>query len=469
MVVRPEIRVRSRPRIDGVRLRRLRETRVRRRAASTETATRGVARPLLQFAVTGLAALVLVGVAGAFVLRQRAMSNSVADAKAFAHVVAEGIVEPNLADGVLAGRPADRARLDHALAGVLGHRVVRVKLWSSDGRVVYSDEPRLIGSRFPLDGDERAALRDGRALAQVSDLSKPENRFERAFGDQLLEVYHPVKTPAGTPLLFETYLRVSGLAASGRAVWLAFLPVLLAALIVLWLVQAPLAWSLARQVHSAHRERERLLRQAVDASTVERRRIAADLHDGVVQDLAGVALGISVAATRLPPEVAPAQRQAIRAFGASTRRAMRRLRSLLVEIYPPNLGSVGLEHALVDLASTTAAEDTEVAVEVPDQLALPHKVEALLFRAAQEALRNVALHAEARRAIVTVGTQNGHAFLVVDDNGRGFSREQLEARQAEGHVGLRLLTDLAQTAGGALDLDSAPGRGTRVRIEVPVA
>src|SRR5262249_10620544 len=152
------------------------------------------------------------------------------------------------------------------------------------GRIVYSDEPRLVGMRFPLDRDELDAAAQDRPLAEVSDLSKPENRFERGLGDQLLEVYYPVKAPDGTQLLFETYLRLSGLAARGRTVWLAFLPVLLAALIVLWLIQAPLAWSLARRVHNAQRERERLLLRAVDASTAERRRIAADLHDGVVQD-----------------------------------------------------------------------------------------------------------------------------------------------------------------------------------------
>jgi len=445
-----------------------RGTRIRSTAAPSESATRAVAWPLFQFGVTGLLALVLVGVAGAFVLRQRAMSNSVEDATAFAHAIAEGVVEPNLTSRSLLEGPAERARLDRAFAGILGDRVVRVKLWTLDGRIVYSDEPRLIGSRFGLDGDELAAVRNDRPISEVSDLSKPENRFERALGDQLLEVYYPVKTPDRSPLLFETYLRLSGLAASGHAVWLAFLPVLLVALIVLWLIQAPLAWSLARRVHGAQRERERLLLRAVDASTAERRRIAADLHDSVVQDLAGVALGISAAASRLPPEVAPEHREAIRAFGANTRRAMRRLRSLLLQIYPPNLETVGLGHALVDLAATTTGEHTEVTVDVSDQLTLPHEVEALFFRAAQEALRNVARHAGARHALVSVSRRNGHALLLVDDDGRGFSRDQLEARQAAGHVGLRLLADLAQTVGGELDLDSAPGHGTRLRIEVPV-
>ena len=153
---------------------------------SSDSATRAVAWPLLQFGVTGLVALVLVGFAGAFVLRQRATSNSVDDAKSFAHAVADGIVEPNLARRSLLERPATRARLDHALSGVLGDRVVRVKLWTPGGRIVYSDERRLIGLHFGLDGGELAALQNGRPVAEVSDLSKPENRFERTFVDRLL-------------------------------------------------------------------------------------------------------------------------------------------------------------------------------------------------------------------------------------------------------------------------------------------
>lgn len=72
------------------------------------------------------------------------------------------------------------------------------KIWARDGRIVYSDEPRLIGSSYPLGAD---------------DLARPENRFERGQGD-VYEVYTGVRTPNGTPLLFETYQRSSSLVAS---------------------------------------------------------------------------------------------------------------------------------------------------------------------------------------------------------------------------------------------------------------
>ena len=86
----------------------------------------------------------------------------------------------------------------------------------------------------------------------------PENRYERQFG-KLLEVYLPIRQPSGNALLFEAYYRYEAVAASGRKVWRSFAPVALGALIVLELVQIPLAWSLAARLR--HRQRERDERQ----------------------------------------------------------------------------------------------------------------------------------------------------------------------------------------------------------------
>src|SRR5205807_4874755 len=101
---------------------------------------------------------------------------------------------------------------------VLSPDVVRVKIWTPAGRILYSDEPRLIGDVFPLEPEERDAIRAGKVAAAVSDLSKPENRFERSHG-KLLEVYLPVHAADGQPLLYENYLRFSSIAANSRRVW----------------------------------------------------------------------------------------------------------------------------------------------------------------------------------------------------------------------------------------------------------
>jgi DNA-binding NarL/FixJ family response regulator len=239
-------------------------------------------RLFVQFALSGLAAMLIVALAATIVLRRAGETESVRDARRLTEVLGRSVVEPNLTDGVVSGNRTQLAAFDRLVhARVLRSPVVRVKLWTSRGRIVYSDEPRLIGARYPLGDDEIAALRGNGVEAGISDLSAPENRYERR-QDKLLEVYMPVHTQSGRPLLFEAYLRFSDVAASGRKVWLAFLPAVFAALLMLWLLQLPIAVRLARRVRRAHAEREALLLRALNASDTERRTIAADLHDGVV-------------------------------------------------------------------------------------------------------------------------------------------------------------------------------------------
>jgi signal transduction histidine kinase len=334
-----------------------------------------------------------------------------------------------------------------------------VKIWSGDGRIVYSDEPRLIGAVYPLGEDERDVLVSGETEAELSDLDEPENRFERGQGD-LYEVYTRVRTPDGTPLLFETYQRGSSLVARGRDVWLPFAVPVLASLVLLWLVQVPLAWRLAARLRRSQLERESLLVRAVEASADERRRIAADLHDGVVQNLAGVSYSLSATASTAPPELG----STLNAAAAETRQALRELRSLLVEIYPAELQREGLQSALEDLLAPCAAKGLETQLEVEDG-ELPDDVERLFFRAAQEALRNVVKHADADRVEVEVTRLDGMATLRVEDDGSGFV---VDNRPEGAHFGLRVLRDLVREVGGDLRIDSKPGRGTVVCVDVEV-
>jgi signal transduction histidine kinase len=333
-----------------------------------------------------------------------------------------------------------------------------VKIWDRTGRIVYSDEPRLIGARYPMSADDLAAFRARRVSAEVSDLSKPENRFERSFG-RLLEVYLPIRTASGTPLRYEAYYRSSFISARGSRIFRQFAPVMLGALILLAAIQLPLAWRLARRVQTGQDERERLLQQAIDASDAERRRIARDLHDGVVQDLAGVSYSLSAAAEGAPEPYGAE----LRAAAAETRQGIGQLRTLLVEIYPPELQRAGLEAALGDLASSARARGIETSLEVQPELELRPETEALFFRVAQEALRNSVRHARAQHVRIEVGRRDGRARLLVADDGRGFNPD---VDRTSGHFGLTMLADLVADAGGVLDVDSEPGRGTQVSAEV---
>jgi two-component system, NarL family, sensor kinase len=206
-----------------------------------------------------------------------------------------------------------------------------------------------------------------------------------------------------------------------------------------------------------------LLRRAVASSDLERRRIAADLHDGPLQRLASLSFDLHGEAEMLQPAGAPAG-VALRAGADQARDTIRELRALLVDIYPPTLREEGLAFAIGDVAAALTAAGTSADVDIPEALDISYEVEALLFRVAQEALRNVRSHADARHVEVSVRHERGTARLVVIDDGRGFVPA---GEQREGHFGLRLMEDLARDAGGELRIDSAVGRGTRVTLEVP--
>lgn len=426
------------------------------------------AREVAKFVVASLIAVAIFVAASVPVLRHIGRDEAIRDARGVARLAAAGVVEPNLLNGVLEGDPAALSLMDTVVQErVLSESIVRVKIWSEDGRILYSDEPRLIGQRYPLDEEERAALVTGDVDAELSDLSRPENRFERQEGE-LLEVYTRVRTPNGTPVLFELYERFDSVVASGRRVWLAFLPALLGVLLLLWLAHLPLAYRLARRVERGHEEREVLLRRTLDASNDERRRIAGELHDGVVQDLAGTSYALSAAATGPAARDDAALATTLREAAAVTRASMQRLRELLVAIHPPNLAVAGLEAALADVVAPLARKGVEVEVHVPPLPPLEREAQELIYRAAREAVRNVLEHADAKHVRITVEGLDGRARLIVADDGTGFSSEERARRREEGHVGLSLLEELAAHAGATIELRSAPGEGTELVLEVGV-
>lgn len=450
-------------------LERLRELRRRVRSAGDPDRPTSVPAAVAVFAAAGLAAVVLVGVGAAAILRSTTEREAIRHAKELTRLGGEGIVGPSITPALLRGSAHARARLDRTVrAHVLRDPVVRVKLWRPDGGIVYSDEPRLVGRRFPLRGEERTALRDGVVEAEASDLTRPENRFERG-RSRLLEVYLPLRTAGGRSLLYEEYLRFAAVAESGRRQWLALSPALIGALIVLELAQIPLAWSLAARLRRRQEEREALLQGAIESSDRERRRIARGLHDGVVQDLAGVSYTLDAAGDGLGRGDAAAARDAVREAAGATRGSIRSLRALLVDLHPPSLAREGLAAAVGDLAAALGARGVvEVDVRIPAETGLDPATETLLFQAAREGLRNVAKHAGATSVAVSLARENGHATLAVADDGRGFDPGAPAAAGGE-HLGLGLLADLAGEAGGRLEVDSRPGRGTRVAIEVPAS
>jgi signal transduction histidine kinase len=416
--------------------------------------------PVVRFLLGSLAAMAVVVVGLFFALRSVTIKDSERATRERVRLEGAVVEEAGLTDGVLHGDRAALARLDAVVRRrVKSASIVRVKVWSRDGTILYSDERRLDGRHFGLSDEEMALFANGRADAEISDLTKPENRFERQDG-KLLEAHTAIRTPNGTPVLFEIYQRFGSVSASAAALLRKLVLPLLGGLLVLLLIQLPLVASLARRLQRGHAERERLLTSAIESSERERRRIASDLHDGVVQDLAGVAFGLAPlaedAARRGAGEEAGALREAI----GRLRAGVREMRTLLVAIHPPSLETTGLEAALHDLLSPLEAEGIATELHVED--GVPES-EALVYRVAREALRNVQAHAGATRVRVEVSRRG----LVVADDGRGFAPDERARRGEAGHVGLTLLEGLVREADGRLDVRSRPGEGTTVELVMP--
>jgi signal transduction histidine kinase len=440
-----------------------------------------VARALVQHAVVSVLALVVVGATAAIVCVRVVQSQALRQAEGGGEVVATRVVAPLVNQGVYVADPNALTALDDRVRiRKSGSTIQRVKVWSADGVILYSDDPRLIGQRYPLAPDDQAVLDNGGVASDVSDLTKSENVLDRGFGKSL-EVYVGARDTEGRPILVETYFTADRLKADEAALIRRIIPVVLAALLVLGLLLVPLAYSLARRVARYERERQAMIRLAVEASSAERRRVAGELHDGVIQDLAGVGYALTALDTQIaglgnsngngangssaPP---------IGALRATLRTAQRlvhddvlALRELTGMQYAADSGAADPEAALRVIADGVREEGTPVEMVVGELPDLPAAHRAALIRVGREALRNAAKHAPGAHVTLELGTEGETAVVTVSDDGPGFD-PTAALGPVDGHIGLALLTDAAEGVGGRLDLRSRPGRGTSVKLAVPI-
>lgn len=435
--------------------------------ARTEDNELGPRRIGLTVAVGAVVVLVVVSILGVLAARTLAERQSVNDAANTVDLLAEAVVQPALRDSIATGDPAAVALLAAAVHDALvGSSVVRVKLWTSDGRIVYSDESRLVGRQFALDAEQSAVFERPRTEAEISSLDGPENEFERGQG-KLLEAYRPVWTPNGTPLLFETYSPYDEVRDRTSQLWRGFAGVTISSLLLFTALMVPLLWQLMTRVRAAQRQREALLQRAVDASADERQRIAGTLHDGVVQELAGASFALSGAAARAEALEDEQLGTDVRRVAATLRDSISGLRTLLVDIYPETLETAGLLDVLSDLASTLRSRNIEVHLDLPQEdPGLGAENDRLVFRIVHECFQNVQRHSGAANLWLRLAREGDGYVVEISDDGVGFDPAAVLARPEEGHFGLRVLADVAGREGAELSLSSAPGAGCRWRLRL---
>ena len=217
---------------------------------------------------------------------------------------------------------------------------------------------------------------------------------------------------------------------------------------------------LLERLEANEREFRRLGRAVWRVQEDERRRLARDLHDGIGQNLTALKHRLAQLEGELPPE----HRGRVQAAMALCHDTLEDTRQMSRLLRPPILDDLGLEPALRWLArSVGEAAGIEVELEAGDLPTLDGDLQTLLFRVAQEALNNVAKHAQARRVLVRLVQRGPVLLLDVADDGRGF-----EPSPASGGSGLGGMRERVRLYGGKLELHSAAGEGTRLRVTVPL-
>jgi signal transduction histidine kinase len=220
------------------------------------------------------------------------------------------------------------------------------------------------------------------------------------------------------------------------------------------------------RVRSQHRASElaevrgRLVTEIVATEEHERKRLAEALHDGAMQNV--VTAGYDVDASM----VSDGESKRLRRARGAISDALRQLRFIVQELHPIVLEAAGLTVALERLcADYSERSKADYVLDVRREVEGPH--DRLLFELARELVGNASRHARAGRIDVSVRLEDGELVLVVADDGRGMRAGSPAAAVRAGHIGIASCAERVEVAGGRLDIDTAPGKGTTVTARLP--
>jgi signal transduction histidine kinase len=417
------------------------------------------------FVVIALLAVGAVSAGTVVVSEHIAERNAVDEAKRTAIRVARHVVAPVLTEA-LAGVPDRWEHLDRQVDQRLSDGSIEsVTVWSPPGEVVFSSEQTVDGLATDPVRELHQAW-EGTVVAQFAETPGGPSAVPAAAGTgPELEVYVPL-TIAAQPLAVEIRVSHEGIERQAAVLEGEMIPLTVGSLLLLQVVQVPIAVWLVRRVRRHEVERTDLLARVHTASERERRAIASDVHDGPVQELAGVSYALSALRASVPAD----RQGTVDRLVSSVREAVGSLRRLIVDLYPPDLSGPGLAPAVDDLADRLRAQGVAVTLTAEPLPDLAPEVVAAVYRSAKEALVNAEKHACAASVWIDLALVDREGTpavrLEISDDGVGLGAADAGSG-VSGHLGLRMLRERAADLGGRALVGERPGGGVSIEVVVP--
>lgn len=414
----------------------------------------------------GLIAVVVVGVLliTAFLTQRSATT----EAQTRGEVVA-AVVETGLQSGD-AGAPLD-AELADAVAQAADQAGVRaVFVWDESGTVLWSTDSALIDQTFELEPEMSDLF--GSTQPLTAERGQRLNSAQPAglSGDEIA-VFTPITDAQGTPLVVEAHIGAGSLDGLGSAPMLLLLPLGVAVLAVFEGLALMVGARLARRVQASRGERIKLVTASLGAVENERRRLAHDLHDGIIQDLAATRYALTSVMQTIPPDLPEDPRGRLSRVCELLGEELAVLRGMLGQMVPPEAPGATRPQMFRALVDRLVPEGIAWSVEVDEGMATVDAATVeMAHRVVREGVRNSVRHARPSTITVRVTTPGGEedprVRVEVEDDGVGPGPGGGDTDDM--HYGLRLLRDLVHDLDGHQRLLSLPEGGARLVAEWPV-
>ncbi len=374
----------------------------------------------------------------------------------------------------------------------LGERIVSIKIWGPKGRVVYSNQPTIIGKTFPVT-DELKAAWHGEISSQLSQLGDEEDFAESQIGQPLLEIYTPVFETGSRKVIAvaEFYELASDLerqiSRARRNGWLVIIAITAAVFTLLFgIVRRGSTTIAGQQAELEARVRDlsellsrndelhtRIQKASYRAAELHEkllRRVSAELHDGPAQGIGFALLRLDALKAQIDGKLGSDSASApdLDRIRGSLRDSLQEIRHLCSGMALPELDNLSLEQAVrrVIRAHERRSETHVTAVfgELPERVEPSLKI--AIYRFIQEALTNAYRHGGGLGQNISVRFESAAIAVVVSDAGPGFDQPPDEINGD--HLGIPGMRKRVESFGGTFDIDSRRDRGTRVTGRFPV-